>query len=107
MTLDERGDPSAVPAAPAVAVYRIVQEALTNALKHSGAAKAQVTIACGPRSVVVEVTDDGRGCDEIVERHGLAGMRERVSALGGTLTVEPVPGAFSIRAEIPVAGSPV
>ncbi|MEV0238201.1 histidine kinase [Nonomuraea sp. NPDC050786] len=107
VTLDERGDPSAVPAAPAVAVYRIVQEALTNTLKHSGAAKARVTIDCGPRSVVVEVTDDGRGCGEIVERHGLAGMRERVGALGGALTVEPVPGAFSVRAEIPVAGSPV
>ncbi|MEV4111785.1 histidine kinase [Nonomuraea sp. NPDC049695] len=107
VTLDERGDPSAVPAAPAVAVYRIVQETLTNALKHSGAAKAQVTIACGPSSVVVEVTDDGRGCGEIVERHGLAGMRERVSALGGTLTVDSGPGAFSVRAEIPVAGSPV
>ncbi|MFI7639330.1 sensor histidine kinase [Nonomuraea sp. NPDC049400] len=107
VVLDERGDPSAVPAAPAVAVYRIVQEALTNTLKHSGAARAEVTIDCGPSSVTVEVKDDGRGGGEIVERHGLAGMRERVSALGGTLTVGPVPGGFSVRAEIPVAGSPV
>ncbi|HUR05361.1 MAG TPA: sensor histidine kinase [Nonomuraea sp.] len=105
--LDERGDPSSVPGAPAVAAFRIVQEALTNTLKHSGAAKAEVTIDRGSSSVTVEIKDDGRGCAEIVEGHGLAGMRERVSALGGALTVGSTPGGFSVRAEIPVAGSPV
>nr|WP_152992503.1 sensor histidine kinase [Nonomuraea pusilla] len=103
--LVELGDPSAVPSAPAVTAYRVVQEALTNALKHSGAAKVKVTLGCGPRRVTVEVADDGRGCGEIVERHGLTGMRERVSALGGVLALESAPGGFSVRAEIPVAGS--
>ncbi|SEH01129.1 Signal transduction histidine kinase [Nonomuraea solani] len=107
VTLDQRGDPATIPAAQAVAVYRIVQEALTNTLKHAGAAKAEVTIERRPSSITVEVEDDGRGCAEITESHGLAGMRERVNALGGTLTVDSKPGGFSIRADLPVAGSHV
>ncbi|NUW43927.1 sensor histidine kinase [Nonomuraea rhodomycinica] len=107
VVLDERGDPSAVPAAPAVAVHRVVQEALTNTLKHSGASKVEVTVEYGARIVTVEVADNGRGGHSgagMRERHGLVGMRERVSALGGGLTVGPVPGGFAVRAEIPVAG---
>ncbi|MEV0382044.1 sensor histidine kinase [Nonomuraea sp. NPDC050643] len=107
VVLDQRGDPASLPAAPAVAVYRIVQEALTNTLKHAGATTAEVTIERAPSAVTVEVKDDGRGCEEIVESHGLAGMRERASALGGTLAVGSAPGGFSVRARIPVAGSPV
>ncbi|MEV0620571.1 sensor histidine kinase [Nonomuraea sp. NPDC050404] len=105
VTLDERGDPSNVPAAPAVAVYRIVQEALTNTLKHANATAAEVRVGYGPRSVTVEVEDDGRGCARIAEGHGLTGMRGRVGALNGTLSVESTPGGFTVRAEIPVAGS--
>ncbi|MDP9865885.1 MULTISPECIES: sensor histidine kinase [Streptosporangium] len=105
---DERGDPSAVPAASAVAVYRVVQEALANTLKHSGAVKAEVTIDYRPRSVTVEIADNGHGGDGgagVPEGHGLAGMRGRVGALGGALTVGPVPGGFAVKADIPVAGS--
>ncbi|GAA2299779.1 histidine kinase [Nonomuraea roseoviolacea subsp. roseoviolacea] len=108
VVLDERGDPSAVPAAPAVAVHRVVQEALTNTLKHAGASKVEVIVEYGARSVTVEIKDDGRAGHDgsgIMERHGLIGMRERVSALGGSLTVGPVPDGFAVRAEIPVAGS--
>ncbi|GGT38868.1 sensor histidine kinase [Nonomuraea spiralis] len=104
--LAQRGDPSSVLGAPAVAAFRVVQEALTNTLKHSAATQAEVTIDYGPSSVTLEIKDDGRGCAEIVEGHGLAGMRERVSPLGGTLTVGSTPGGFSVRAEIPVARSP-
>ncbi|MEO3805245.1 histidine kinase [Nonomuraea sp. B1E8] len=106
--LDEHGDPAAVPAIPAIAVYRVVQESLANTLKHANARKAEVTINYAPRSVTVEITDDGRSVPagaEVTEGHGLAGMRERVSALGGVLTAGPVPGGFAVRADIPVAGS--
>ncbi|MEO3891485.1 histidine kinase [Nonomuraea sp. B5E05] len=108
VTLDEHGDPAAVPAIPAIAVYRVVQESIANTLKHADARKAEVTINYAPRSVTVEITDDGRSVPagaEVIEGHGLAGMRERVSALGGVLTAGPVPGGFAVRADIPVAGS--
>ncbi|MFI7613674.1 sensor histidine kinase [Nonomuraea terrae] len=106
VTLDEDGDPGRVPAVAAIAVHRVVQEALANTLKHARAAKAEVKIRYGPRSVTVEVTDDGDG-GAGPPGHGLTGMRERVDALGGVLTAGPVPGGFSVRADIPVAGSMV
>ncbi|GAA4209779.1 sensor histidine kinase [Microbispora amethystogenes] len=108
VTLDEHGDRAAVPAITAIAVHRVVQESLANTLKHAGASKAEVTIGYRPRSVTVEITDDGRGTPggaDATEGHGLTGMRERVSALGGELTAGPVPGGFAVRADIPVAGS--
>ncbi|MFI6738984.1 sensor histidine kinase [Nonomuraea sp. NPDC050451] len=108
VTLDEHGDPAAVPAIPAIAVYRVVQESLANTLKHAGASRADVTIKYGPRSITVEIADNGRGAPadaDVTEGHGLAGMRERLSALGGALTAGPIPGGFAVRADIPVAGS--
>ncbi|MGV9304336.1 sensor histidine kinase [Nonomuraea sp. NPDC004354] len=108
VTLDEHGDPATVPAIPAIAIYRVVQESLTNTLKHAGASKAEVTINYASGSITVEISDDGRsvpGGADVTEGHGLAGMRERVSALGGVLTAGPVPGGFAVRADIPVAGS--
>ncbi|MEU4547173.1 sensor histidine kinase [Nonomuraea dietziae] len=108
VTLDEHGDPTAVPAIPAIAVYRVVQESLANTLKHAAASRAEVTIGYQPRSVTVEITDNGRadtGGTDVIQGHGLTGMRERVSALGGTLTAGPTPGGFAVRADIPVAGS--
>ncbi|MFG1613433.1 sensor histidine kinase [Nonomuraea wenchangensis] len=107
VTLHEQGDRAAVPAITAIAIYRVVQESLANTLKHAGARKAEVTIGYRPRSIAVEIVDDGRGVpDGVTEGHGLAGMRERVSALGGALTAGPVPGGgFAVRADIPVAGS--
>ncbi|MGW2148722.1 sensor histidine kinase [Nonomuraea bangladeshensis] len=109
VTLDEHGDRAAVPAITAIAVHRVVQESLANTLKHAGARRAGVTIGYQPRSITVEITDDGRsvpGGTDVAEGHGLAGMRERVSALGGTLTAGPLPGGgFAVRADIPVAGS--
>ncbi|MED7924313.1 histidine kinase [Nonomuraea sp. LP-02] len=109
VTLDEHGDRAAVPAITAIAVHRVVQESLANTLKHAGAGKAEVTIGYRPRSITVKVTDDGRSIPDgadVAEGHGLAGMRERVSALGGALTAGPVAGGgFAVRADIPVAGS--
>lgn len=108
VTLDEHGDPATVPAIPAIAIYRVVQESLANTIKHAGASKAEVTINYAPPSITVEISDDGRsvpGGADVTEGYGLAGMRERVSALGGVLTAGPVPGGFAVRADIPVAGS--
>ncbi|GAA3690527.1 sensor histidine kinase [Nonomuraea antimicrobica] len=108
VTFEEHGDPAALPAIPAIAVYRVVQESLANTLKHAEATRAEVRIGYEPRSVSVEITDNGRGAPagaEITEGHGLAGMRERVSALGGALTAGPVPEGFAVRADLPVAGS--
>ncbi len=112
VTFEEHGDRAAVTAIPAIAVHRVVQESLANTLKHADASEAAVTIGYGPRSITVEVSDNGRGAPAdaagaaTAGGHGLAGMRERVSALGGALTAGPAPGGgFTVRAEIPVAGS--
>ena len=100
------GDHAAVPAAVDVSVYRIVQEALTNVLKHAGQARADVTIGCADGAVTIEITDDGTG--EPGERapaggHGLAGMRERVAIFGGELRAGPRPGGgFAVRARLPL-----
>ncbi|GGO30506.1 two-component sensor histidine kinase [Microbispora rosea subsp. aerata] len=109
VTLHEHGDLSAIPAPVSVAVHRIVREALANTLRHSGATTAEVAVARHARSVTVEVTDNGKGDPAgggITDGNGLTGMRERVHALGGTLTAGPTPRGFAVKAEIPVAGSP-
>lgn len=83
-------DESARPLPPAVdtAAFRIVQESLTNVIRHAGPARATVVVRHGDDSVEIEVTDDGRGAaasDDGGGGHGLAGMRERVNLLGGQL----------------------
>jgi signal transduction histidine kinase len=101
------GDPAALPAAVDLSVYRIVQEALTNVLKHAGQARADVTIGCADEAVTIEVTDDGtRGPGNQVPAggHGLAGMRERAAIFGGELHAGPRPGGgFAVRARLPLA----
>ena len=100
--LDLQGSVEGLPAAPDLAVYRIVQESLTNVLKHAGASQARVRIARGTDRVSVEVTDDGRGGAEgDGSGNGLRGMRERVAALGGTFSAGPErDGGFAVRAEL-------
>ncbi|HEX6522788.1 MAG TPA: sensor histidine kinase [Streptosporangiaceae bacterium] len=100
------GDPAALPAAVEVSVYRIVQEALTNVLKHAGPACADVTIACADEAVTIEITDNGTG--ELRDRtraggHGLAGMGERAAIFGGQFHAGPRPGGgFAVRARLPL-----
>ncbi|MEU4404160.1 sensor histidine kinase [Streptosporangium sp. NPDC023963] len=89
VTFEELGDPARVPAVPAVAACRIVQEALTNTIRHAAAGAVTVRLHYTPRAVTVEVHDDGGATGPFVEGHGLTGMRERVAALGGTLTIGP------------------
>jgi signal transduction histidine kinase len=102
------GDPAALPAAVDVSVYRIVQEALTNVLKHAGPARAEVTIGCAADTVTVEVTDNGiaePGRKPPAGGHGLAGMRERAAVFGGELAAGPRPGGgFAVRARLPLCG---
>jgi signal transduction histidine kinase len=92
--------------------YRVVQEALTNTLKHAGPAEAGVVLRYGPRDLVVHVTDSGRGLAANLGRerngvrpvgHGLLGMRERVELYGGALHTGPRRGGgYEVRARIPI-----
>ncbi|MBM9503989.1 sensor histidine kinase [Actinacidiphila acididurans] len=97
--LEVSGETAGIPAAAQLTAYRLVQEALTNTLKHAPAgARAEVRVACAPDAVEVTVTDDGAGAPIPPQAparstgHGLPGMRERAAAYGGRLTAGPRPG---------------
>ncbi|MEJ3750461.1 sensor histidine kinase [Actinomycetes bacterium KLBMP 9797] len=103
------GSPGTLDPGVALTIYRIVQEALTNALKHAGEATAQVRLSFGVYWLIVEVFDTGHGptpgwgSREDHVGHGLVGMRERVALYGGTLRTGPRPGGgFRVYAKIPV-----
>ena len=96
----------ALPAAVEVGAYRIVQEAVTNALRHAAARTCRVRLAIDGDDLLVEVTDDGAGWpSDAVPGVGLASMRERAAEMGGTCRVEPAPGGgTAVRARLPRAG---
>jgi signal transduction histidine kinase len=105
--LDLSGDFARISPGAQLTVYRLVQESLTNTLKHTApGARARVTVACAPGSVSVEVRDDGRALRRPDERpvgvgHGLAGMRDRAAAYGGSLTAGPLPeGGWRVAAAL-------
>ncbi|MFI5486388.1 sensor histidine kinase [Micromonospora echinaurantiaca] len=105
VTLRVEGTPGGMEQGVALTLYRIAQEALTNALKHAGTATAQVRLDFGVDAVEVEVTDTGRGPLPEADRigHGLVGMRERVGLYGGVLRIGARPGGgFRVYARIPV-----
>jgi signal transduction histidine kinase len=90
-----------------LSAYRIVQEALTNVLKHAGGASAVVCIRCHPDSLWVEVTDDGRPGPSTGGGQGLVGMRERVALYGGEFSAEARPGGgFQVAARFPLHAAP-
>jgi signal transduction histidine kinase len=91
-----------------LSAYRIVQEALTNVVRHAGPATARIRIRYAPQSVDVEVVDDGRGGNPRPgDGHGIAGMRERAALYGGTLHAGPRPGGgFRVAARLPVEPAP-
>jgi signal transduction histidine kinase len=96
------GDPGELPPAADLAAYRVVQESLTNVVKHAGPAAATVRVAYEPGRVVVEVSDDGNGVAPAAGGSGIAGMRERVAAAGGELDAGPRPGGgFRVTARLP------
>ncbi|HXL44153.1 MAG TPA: histidine kinase [Gaiellaceae bacterium] len=103
--LSVEGETTALPPGVDLSAYRIIQEALTNALKHAGPATARVLVRYGPEDLEVEVTDTGRrptGGDG--SGHGLVGMRERVTLFGGQLEAgRPGEGGFAVRARLPLA----
>jgi signal transduction histidine kinase len=98
------GEPRQVPLGVGLSAYRLVQEALTNTLKHAGAARATVLVRYARDAVELEIVDDGRGGGNgYGGGHGLAGMRERVSVFGGDFAAGPRPGGgFLVEARLPV-----
>jgi signal transduction histidine kinase len=103
-----------VPAGVELSAYRIVQEALTNTLKHAGAGHATVRLAWSQDHLDVEVSDDGPAAGVNVSRHvradsggkGLVGMRERVMLFGGELEAGPSPhGGYRVAARLPLEGT--
>ena len=99
------GEPRPVPDGVAVSAYRVVQEALTNVVKHAGARTAEVRVRYLESTLEVEVTDDGRGATDLPDGNGfgLAGMRERVAVHGGELEAGPRRNVgYRVRASLPV-----
>ena len=108
--LEARLGEQRLPAEAETALYRIVQEALTNVVKHASARRVSITLVRKEGFAVVVVEDDGLGFDPRTTRTGslgFVGMRERVELVGGRLTVESAPGAgTTIAAEVPVTRTP-
>jgi signal transduction histidine kinase len=102
------GEPRDLPPGVDLTAYRLIQEALTNVLRHAGPAHASVTLRYAPDGLEVRVADDGRGSVPGDGRgHGLVGMRERVALFDGSLETGPrAGGGFEVRAWIPVAQVP-
>lgn len=101
------GQERPLPADIDLSAYRIVQEALTNVVRHAGTGRCRVDIDYGDGELSVEVVDDGRGVAENGSAHGfgIVGMRERVGLLHGRLSAGPRPeGGFRVAAQLPLPG---
>jgi signal transduction histidine kinase len=103
------GAARALPPATGATVFRVVQEALTNVVKHAGATRASVRLRHGPGALEITVTDDGRGAAPAggpgrTGGHGLTGIRERAAAHGGTASTGAGPGGrgFEVRVVLPL-----
>jgi signal transduction histidine kinase len=116
ITLTVTGAPFPLPAAVDLAAYRIVQESLTNVIRHAGPAAAAVSLIYHPDEIAIDVTDTGHGPKASpgavaagtaggTAGHGQAGMRERAAAVGGTVQTGPRPGGgYQVSARLPVHG---
>jgi signal transduction histidine kinase len=104
ITLRIEGTPRSLPPALDLSAFRIVQEALTNALKHAGPARAEVIVRYEDSLVTLEIADNGRGPrGDRGTGHGLVGMRERATMLDGELeTAQADGGGFTVRARLPL-----
>jgi len=108
VSLELAGAQRPLPPSVAMSAYRIVQEALTNSLKHAGAEHVRIRISYG-EALEVDVRDDGCGVvnGAAAPGRGLIGMRERVALLGGTLETGPNPaGGYRVKADIPIGAAP-
>jgi signal transduction histidine kinase len=104
--IERQGQARDLPASVDVAAYRIVQEALTNVVRHAGTDHAEVRLEYGDTDLVVQVDDDGQAAGPPTPGTGIAGMAERAAALGGRFHAGPRPaGGFRVRAWLP-AGRP-
>jgi signal transduction histidine kinase len=106
VTVATEGEPRRVPSGIDLSAYRIIQESLTNALKHGGpGVHARVHVRYGPDTIDLDVSDDGRGAAAASGNgggHGLVGMRERVALVHGSLSAGPAPGGgFRVHAVLP------
>ncbi|WP_214109997.1 sensor histidine kinase [Acrocarpospora catenulata] len=102
------GDRRPLPSALGLSAYRVIQEGLTNVLKHAQATGVDLVVTYGEAELTVELVDDGNGVpgDRPVAGHGLAGMRERVAQHGGELVAGPTGrGGFGVTARFPLAES--
>ncbi len=107
--LEVTGDPLPVPPGLDLSAYRIVQESLTNVLKHAGpGARARVELSYGAEQLEVTVTNSGtRGVSAANGGQGLIGIRERVAVAGGSVEVGPAGGGYAVRARLPyLLGTP-
>jgi signal transduction histidine kinase len=102
--LDVTGEPQPLSPGVDLSAYRVVQEALTNTLKHAGPARARVVVHFAPGALELEISDDGPGAPNGAGGgHGLVGMRERVAMFGGELEAGPRPaGGYLVRARLPL-----
>jgi signal transduction histidine kinase len=103
------GQPRPLPASVDLTAYRIVQEALTNTLKHAGPARASVVIHYDPDALRLKITDDGQASPTTNDGsgHGLLGMRERVNLFGGQLEAGPGgDGGYSVSVRLPLEPTP-
>ncbi len=85
-------------------IYRIVQEGITNAIRHGNACDIAVNLSCDGNTIGVSVRDNGSGAEEIKEGIGLAGIRERLSRFSGELSAGNSAGGFVLYARIPMGG---
>lgn len=105
VTLDIQriGTPMALPEELGLSAYRIVQEAVSNVVRHASAQRCRVTVEYRDGEVAIEVVDDGRGCADPTAGYGILGMRERAELLAGSFAAGPRPeGGFRIAATLPV-----
>lgn len=101
-TLETDGAVEALPITHGQTITRVVQEASTNAIRHSGASSCRIRVRIRPDTIEVSVVDDGHGVDgSLREGHGLTGMRERVGLLDGTVTAANDTPGFAVTATFP------
>jgi signal transduction histidine kinase len=101
--LRRQGDPRPLPPDVDLSAYRIIQEAVTNVIRHAGTQRCDVLVDQRPDELTVEITDDGRSAGGAGQGYGIVGMRERVGLLGGEFAAGPQPGGgFRVAARIPV-----
>jgi len=104
VSLEVQGDPRSLPASVDLAGFRIVQESLTNIVRHAEAGSAKVELTYGNGDLTLQIDDDGEGpAAQAGGGSGIAGMRDRATALGGELEAGPQPtGGFRVRARLPI-----